>query len=70
MCGTSLLNSSSRQFTYVYGAVNLTGGEIEEVLASQSSDVELDRDLRKRNPSLRAVVREIPPKFVNAKISE
>lgn len=63
MCGTSLLNSSSRQFTYVYGAVNLTGGEIEEVLGSQSSDEELDRDLRKRNLSLRAVVREIPPVF-------
>jgi hypothetical protein len=43
---------------------------IEEVLGSESSDVELDRDLRKRNLSLRAVVREIPPKFVNAKISE
>jgi hypothetical protein len=63
MCGTSLLNSSSRQFTYVYGAVNRAGGEIEEVLASQSSDDELDRNLRKRNLSLRAVVREIPPVF-------
>jgi hypothetical protein len=45
-------------------------GTIEEVLGSLSSDEELDRDLRKRNLSLRAVVREIPPKFVNAKISE
>ena len=65
MCGTSLLNSSSRQFTYVYGAVNLTGGEIEEVLGSQSSDEELDRDLRKRHLSLRVVVREIPPVFAS-----
>jgi hypothetical protein len=65
MCGTSLLNSSSRQFTYVYGAVNRTGGEIEEVLGSQSSDEELDRDLRKRNLSLRAVVREIPLVFAS-----
>jgi hypothetical protein len=65
MCGTSLLNSSSRQFTYVYGAVNRAGGEIEEVLASQSSDDELDRNLRKRNLSLRAVVREIPPVFAS-----
>jgi hypothetical protein len=38
---------------------------IEEVLGSQSSDVELDRDLRKRNLSLRAVVREIPPVFAS-----
>jgi hypothetical protein len=65
MCGTSLLNSSSRQFTYVYGAVNRAGGEIEEVLASQSSDDELDRNLRKRNLSLRAVVREIPLVFAS-----
>ena len=65
MCGTSLLNSSSRQFTYVYGAVNRAGGEIEEVLASQSSDDELDRKLRKRNLSLRVVVREIPPVFAS-----
>ena len=65
MCGTSLLNSSSRQFTYVYGAVNRAGGEIEEVLASQSSDDELDRNLRKRNLSLRAAVREIPPVFAS-----
>ena len=32
---------------------------IEEVLALQSSDEELDRDLRKRHLSLRAVVRKI-----------
>jgi hypothetical protein len=38
---------------------------IEEVLGSQSSDEELDRDLRKRNLSLRAVVREIPPVFAS-----
>jgi len=38
---------------------------IKEVLASQSSDVELDRDLRKRHLSLRAVVREIPPVFTS-----
>jgi hypothetical protein len=38
---------------------------IEEVLGSQSSEAELDRDLRKRNPSLRAVVREIPPAFAS-----
>ena len=36
---------------------------IEEVFASQSSDVELDRDLRKRNLSLRVVVSEITPVF-------
>jgi hypothetical protein len=35
------------------------------VLCSQSSDVELDRDLRKRHLSLRAVVREIPPVFTS-----
>jgi hypothetical protein len=38
---------------------------IEEVLGSQSSNEELDRDLRKRNLSLRAVVREIPPVFAS-----
>jgi hypothetical protein len=38
---------------------------VEEVLCSQSSDVELDRDLRKRHLSLRAVVREIPPVFTS-----
>jgi hypothetical protein len=38
---------------------------IEEVLGSQSSDEELDKDLRKRNLSLRAVVREIPPVFAS-----
>ena len=38
---------------------------IEEVLGSQSSDEELDTDLRKRNLSLRAVVREIPPVFAS-----
>jgi len=38
---------------------------IEEVLGSESSDVELDRDLRKRNLSLWAVVREIPAVFAS-----
>jgi hypothetical protein len=38
---------------------------IEEVLGSQSSEAELDRDLRKRNLSLRAVVREIPTVFAS-----
>jgi hypothetical protein len=38
---------------------------IEEVLGSQSSDEELDRDLRKRHLSLREVVREIPPVFAS-----
>ena len=38
---------------------------IEEVLGSQSSDEELDRDLRKRHLSLRAVLREIPPVFAS-----
>jgi hypothetical protein len=38
---------------------------IEEVLGSQSSEVELDRDLQKRHPSFWAVVREIPPVFAS-----
>ena len=38
---------------------------IEELLASQSSAEEVDRDLRKRHLSLRAVVREIPPVFAS-----
>jgi hypothetical protein len=38
---------------------------IKEVLGSQSSDEELDRDLRKRNLSLRVFVREIPPVFAS-----
>ena len=38
---------------------------IEEVLGSESSAVELDRDLRKRHLSLRAVVREIPSVFAS-----
>lgn len=42
---------------------------IKEVLGSHSSDVELDRDLRKRNLSLRAVVREIPPVFASILIN-
>ena len=38
---------------------------IEEVLGSHFSDEELDRDLRKRHLSLRAVVREIQPVFTS-----
>jgi hypothetical protein len=38
---------------------------IEEVLGLQSSDEELDRDLRKRHLSLRAVAREISPVFAS-----
>lgn len=36
---------------------------IEQVLGSESSEEEFDERFRKRNPSLRAVVREIPPVF-------
>ena len=36
---------------------------IEEALGSESSEEEFDERFRKRNPSLRAVVREIPPVF-------
>ena len=36
---------------------------IEEALGSESSAEKFDERFRKRNPSLRAVVREIPPVF-------
>ena len=36
---------------------------IEEALGSESSEEEFDERFRKRNPSLRAVVRGIPPAF-------
>jgi hypothetical protein len=38
---------------------------IEALLGSHSCEVELDRFLQKRYLSLRAVVREIPPRFAS-----
>lgn len=38
---------------------------VERVLAPQTDDAALDRDLRAQGHSLRSVVREIPPVFGN-----
>lgn len=54
-----------RSCEFIAGRCSYQSSAARIELAILASDVELDRDLRKRHLSLRAFVREIPPVFAS-----